>query len=42
MTTEELIVGAAILIFLVVGVWNTILRIRIVRLFLRRLFGTDE
>jgi hypothetical protein len=42
MKAEELIVGTAILIFLVSGVWNTVLRVRIVRLFLRRLFRMDE
>jgi hypothetical protein len=42
MTTEELIVGAAILVFVVAGVWNTVVRVRIVRLFLRRLFRMDE
>ena len=42
MSTEELVVGAAILIFIVAGVWNVVLRVRIVRLFFRRLFGMDE
>lgn len=42
MTTEELVVGAAILLFIVVGIWRVVLQIRIVKLFLRRLFGRDE
>jgi hypothetical protein len=39
MTTEEIVVGAGVLVFLVLGVWRFVLQIRIVRLFLRRLFG---
>jgi hypothetical protein len=39
MSTEEIVVGAGILVFLVLGVWRFVLQIRIVRLFLRRLFG---
>jgi hypothetical protein len=42
MSTEELVVVAAILVFLVAGVWNIVLRVRLVRLFFRRLFRMDE
>ena len=39
MTTEEIVVGAGVLVILVLAVWRFVLQIRIVRLFLRRLFG---
>lgn len=39
MTSEELVVGAGIVLLLVLAVWRLVLQIRIVRLFLRRIFG---
>jgi hypothetical protein len=39
MSREEIIVGAAIILFILLGLWRSVLQIRIVRLFLRRLFG---
>jgi hypothetical protein len=39
MTTEELVVGAGVVLLLFLSVWRLVLQIRIVRLFLRRLFG---
>ena len=39
MTTEELLVGAGVLVILFLAVWRLVLQIRLVRLFLRRLFG---
>ena len=39
MSWEELIVGAAVVLFLLLGLWRVVLQFRIVRLFLRRLFG---
>jgi hypothetical protein len=42
MSWEEVIVGAAIVLLVVLGVWRFVLQIRIVKLFLRRLFGFDK
>jgi hypothetical protein len=39
MSWEELIVGAAVVLFFLLGIWRVVLQFRIVRLFLRRLFG---
>jgi len=39
MTTEELVVGAGVLLIFVLAVWRVVLQIRVVRLFLRRIFG---
>ena len=42
MNWEVIVVGAAFVLLIVLGVWRFVLQIRIVRLFLRRLFGLDE
>ena len=42
MTTEEIAVGAGVLALFVLAVWRLVLQVRIVRLFLRRLFGRDR
>jgi hypothetical protein len=42
MNWEVLVVGAAIVLIFVLGIWRVVLQIRIVRLFLRRLFGFDK
>jgi hypothetical protein len=39
MSWEEIVVGAAIILFILLGLWRTVLQVRIVRLFLRRIFG---
>ena len=39
MSWEEIIVGAAFVLLIVLGVWRLVLQVRIVRLFLCRLFG---
>lgn len=39
MSWEEIVVGAAIVLMFILGIWRFVLQIRIVRLFLRRLFG---
>jgi hypothetical protein len=39
MTTEEAVVGAGVLLIFALTVWRVVLQIRIVRLFIRRLFG---
>jgi hypothetical protein len=38
-TAEELVIGAAITLILALAVWRVVLQIKIVRLFVRRLFG---
>ena len=42
MSWEEIVVGAAVVLIFVLAVWRVVLQIRIVRLFLRRLFGRDR
>ena len=42
MSREEIVVGAAVVLILLLAVWRVVLQIRIVRLFLRRLFGRDR
>jgi hypothetical protein len=42
MTTEEAVVGAGVLLIFFLAVWRVVLQIRLVRLFLRRLFGRDR
>jgi hypothetical protein len=42
MSWEEIIVGAAVVLIFVLTIWRVVLQIRIVRLFLRRLFGRDR
>ena len=42
MSWEEIIVGAAVVLLFVLGIWRVVLQIRILRLFLRRLFGFDK
>jgi len=42
MSWEEIIVGAAIVLIFVLAIWRVVLQIRIVKLFLRRLFGFDK
>ncbi len=42
MSSEEIVVGAAVLLLFILAVWRVVLQIRIVRLFLRRLFGYDK
>jgi hypothetical protein len=42
MTTEEVVVGAGVLLILALAVWRVVLQIRIVRLFMRRLFGRHK
>jgi len=39
MTTEEIVVGAGVLLILILAVWRVVLQFRLVRLFLRRIFG---
>lgn len=39
MSWEEIVVGAALVLMFILGIWRFVLQIRIVRLFLRRLFG---
>lgn len=42
MSWEEIVVGAAVVLFFFLGIWRVILQLRIVRLFLRRLLGRDK
>ena len=42
MSWEEFTVGAAVVLIFVLGIWRVVLQIRILRLFLRRLFGFDK
>ena len=42
MSWEEIIVGAAVVLIFVLAVWRVVLQLRIVKLFLRRLFGFDK
>ena len=42
MSWEVIVVGAAVVLIFVLGIWRVVLQIRIVRLFLRRLFGFDK
>ncbi len=42
MSWEELVVGAAIVLIFVLAIWRVVLQLRIVKLFLRRIFGRDE
>jgi hypothetical protein len=42
MSWEEIAVGTAVVLFFVLGIWRVVLQIRIVRLFLWRLFGRDK
>ena len=39
MSWEEIVVAAAAVLIFALGVWRVVLQLRIVRLFLRRLFG---
>jgi hypothetical protein len=39
MSWEELVVGAAVALIFVLAAWRVVLQLRIVKLFLRRLFG---
>lgn len=42
MSWEEFVVGAAVVLLFVLGIWRVVLQLRIVKLFLRRIFGRDE
>ena len=42
MSWEEIVVGAAVVLIFLLGIWRVVLQIRIVRLLLRRLFGFDK
>jgi len=42
MSREEMVVGAAFVLIVLLGVWRLVLQLRIVKLFLRRLFGLDR
>ena len=42
MSWEEIVVGAAFVLLVALGVWRFVLQIRVVKLFLRRLFGFDK
>ena len=39
MSWEEIVVGAAVALIFVLAVWRVVLQLRLVKLFLRRLFG---
>ena len=39
MSREEIVIGAAVVLIFVLAIWRVVLQIRIVKLFLRRLFG---
>jgi hypothetical protein len=41
-TTEEMVVGAGVLLVLALAVWRVVLQVRLARLFVRRLFGRDR
>ncbi|HWS90168.1 MAG TPA: hypothetical protein VN282_24580 [Pyrinomonadaceae bacterium] len=42
MDWEVIVIGAAFVLLVLLGVWRFVLQIRIVKLFLRRLFGLDK
>jgi hypothetical protein len=42
MSWEEIVIGAAVVLIFVLAIWRVVLQIRIVKLFLRRLFGRYE
>ena len=42
MSREEVVVGAAVALVLLLAAWRVVLQLRLVRLFLRRLFGQEQ
>ena len=42
MSWEEIGIGAAVVLIFALAIWRVVLQVRIVKLFLRRLFGKYE